>query len=179
MTEVELHRGIWIAGKVTEKATGKPVAEARLHYLPFLDNAFVQDLPEFDRDGNVDGIQTRYLTGADGGYRLVGCPGRAIVGAEGVDGGCPYRTGSGPSRSTGWAKWLTSRLGNPDQSRPVVARRDGGDRSRRGNGVPEARHSSSTPGVPLGSGSSMPTASPCRTPRLAGGNRLSSGEAVR
>ena len=92
--EIELHRGVMITGKITDKSTGKPVAEARLHYLPFLENTFVQALPEFDKHGNVNGFQTRYTTGADGTYKLVGMPGRAIVGVESV-GKATYRTGVG------------------------------------------------------------------------------------
>lgn len=80
--EIGLHRGIWIEGKVTDKATGEPVPNARLHYLPFLSNTFAQATPEFDAEGNTDGVghQTRYETKADGTFRLVGLPGRAIVG---------------------------------------------------------------------------------------------------
>jgi protocatechuate 3,4-dioxygenase beta subunit len=92
--EVELHRGLWITGKVTDKETGEPVKEARLHYLPFLENKFVQVLPEFDSNGNVNGPQTRYKTGADGTFKLVGMPGRAIVGVDSGF-GKPYRSGVG------------------------------------------------------------------------------------
>ena len=92
--EVELHRGIWITGKVTDKATGEPARNARLHYLPFLDNKFVQALPEFDKGGNVDGSQMRYQTRDDGSYKLVGMPGRAVVGVDN-DGKKSYRAGAG------------------------------------------------------------------------------------
>ena len=33
--EFQLHRGIWISGRVTDRVTGKPVPGAELHYLPF------------------------------------------------------------------------------------------------------------------------------------------------
>jgi 5-hydroxyisourate hydrolase-like protein (transthyretin family) len=101
--EIELHRGMMITGKITDKATGKPVAECRLHYLPFLDNKYVQALPEFDKDGNVDGFQTRYTTRPDGTYKLVGMPGRAIVGVESV-GQTPYRSGVGSDTISGLDK---------------------------------------------------------------------------
>ena len=80
--EITLHKGIWIEGRVTEKETGQPVPGAWLHYLPFLENAFAQATPEFDRDGNGPGAthQDRYQTKSDGTYRLVGLAGRAIVG---------------------------------------------------------------------------------------------------
>jgi beta-lactamase regulating signal transducer with metallopeptidase domain/protocatechuate 3,4-dioxygenase beta subunit len=91
--EIELHRGIWISGRVTDKATGQPVGGVWMHYLPFRSNEFAQKTPEFDANGNVDGDQMRYQTKADGTYRLVGLPGRAIVGANSVLKG--YRVGVG------------------------------------------------------------------------------------
>jgi 5-hydroxyisourate hydrolase-like protein (transthyretin family) len=81
--EIEIHRGIWITGRVTDKATGLP-AHARLHYLPLRSNEFARELPEFRKGGSVDGDQMRYQTRPDGTYHLVGLPGRAIVGAESV-----------------------------------------------------------------------------------------------
>ncbi|SIO61105.1 Signal transducer regulating beta-lactamase production, contains metallopeptidase domain [Singulisphaera sp. GP187] len=94
--EIALHRGIWIEGKLTDKETGAPVAGAWLHYLPFVENHFVQATPEF-RGGVYRagaGYQDRYQSKADGTYRLVGLPGRAIVGAV-VFTGKPYRRGAG------------------------------------------------------------------------------------
>ena len=94
--EIDLHRGIWIEGKLTDKATGAPVAGAFLHYLPFLDNKSVQAAPEFRGGVYRAGYcyQDRYQSKADGTYRLVGLPGRAIVGAV-VYTGKPYRRGAG------------------------------------------------------------------------------------
>ena len=94
--EINLHKGIWIEGKLTDKETGSPVAGAWLHYLPFLDNKFVQATPEFRGGGYTPGFgyQDRYQSKADGSYRLVGLPGRAIVGAV-VYTGKPYRRGAG------------------------------------------------------------------------------------
>jgi beta-lactamase regulating signal transducer with metallopeptidase domain len=81
--DVDLHRGVWITGRVTEKTTGRPV-RARLYYLPFRSNAFAKATPEFGENFNADGDQSRYESRGDGSYRLVGLPGRAIVGAESV-----------------------------------------------------------------------------------------------
>jgi beta-lactamase regulating signal transducer with metallopeptidase domain/protocatechuate 3,4-dioxygenase beta subunit len=94
--EINLHRGIWIQGKVTDQETAKPVDGARLHYIPFLENPFAQATPEFGKDRDVDGFsgQDRYQTKADGSYRLVGLPGRAIVGAV-VYSKKPYLKGAG------------------------------------------------------------------------------------
>ena len=102
--EVGLNRGIWIEGKLTEEGTGKPVAEARLFYAPFLDNTFAQAVPEFGKDQNVDGTeyQDRYLSKADGSFRLVGLPGRAIVGALAVS--KEYMVGAGSESIKGLGK---------------------------------------------------------------------------
>ncbi len=91
-----LERGIWIEGKVTEKATGMALPSVRLHYFPFLENKFAQAHPVFHSNGGTDGLgyQDRYMTGPDGTFRLVGLPGRAIVGAI-VHGGKPYLEGAG------------------------------------------------------------------------------------
>jgi protocatechuate 3,4-dioxygenase beta subunit len=94
--DVGMDRGIWIEGKVTDQETGKPVAGAWLHYLPFLENKFAQRTSVFHGGGNTDGVtyQDRYKTRADGTYRLVGLPGRAIVGAV-SHADKPYLQGAG------------------------------------------------------------------------------------
>jgi protocatechuate 3,4-dioxygenase beta subunit len=99
--DVELHRGLWITGRATDKVTGKPVV-AQFYYLPFLENPFANRLPEF-LDGNGAGQQDRYRTHPDGSFRLVGLPGRAIVGAR-ATGGVRYRAGVGASAIAGMDK---------------------------------------------------------------------------
>ena len=96
--DIELHRGVVIKGRVTDKKTGEPVI-ARLHYLPFLENKFAQAAIEFDENQNAHGFQTRYESKPDGTYELVGLPGRAIVGVECI--GRPYRTGVGADQIEG------------------------------------------------------------------------------
>jgi beta-lactamase regulating signal transducer with metallopeptidase domain len=81
--ELALPKGIWIEGTLTEQSTGKPVAGARLHYLPFRENTFAQAHPAFDRRGwgNASAYQDRYLSKQDGTFRIVGLPGRGLIGA--------------------------------------------------------------------------------------------------
>lgn len=97
--DVDLHRGIWITGRVTEKASGEPV-RAYLHYLPFRTNPFAKATPEFGKNFNADGDQLRYESRADGSYRLVGLPGRAIVGAQSML--RQYRSGVGSDKIQGF-----------------------------------------------------------------------------
>ncbi|MCA9127624.1 MAG: hypothetical protein KDB22_11085 [Planctomycetales bacterium] len=80
----ELHRGIWIEGKVVDSKTALPVPGVRMHYLPYRSNEFAKSLPEFNDDGNVDGDETRYQSDINGHYRLLGLPGPAVVGAQSI-----------------------------------------------------------------------------------------------
>ncbi|MGC8642753.1 MAG: M56 family metallopeptidase, partial [Isosphaeraceae bacterium] len=100
---IELHRGLMISGKITDKATGKPVSGARLYYLPLQDNAYVGALPEFNTDAGPNGFLAPSVTRADGTYRLVGMPGHAIVGVASF-GKTPYRTGVGAEKIKGMDK---------------------------------------------------------------------------
>ncbi|HEV3446224.1 MAG TPA: sigma-70 family RNA polymerase sigma factor [Gemmataceae bacterium] len=93
--DLELHRGVWVTGKVTDKVTGQPLP-ARMVYTTYLDNAHTLTVPEFHRRGStgtIDGHQSRYETRPDGSYRVVAVPGKAIVGAWCMIDG--YRKGIG------------------------------------------------------------------------------------
>ncbi len=84
--DLDLHRGIWIRGRVTEKGTGKPV-QARIKYFPLRENASIRDIPEFrDNDSQVGYEGLSVLTDREGRYRLPGLPGRGIVTASSVRG---------------------------------------------------------------------------------------------
>lgn len=100
--DVELHRGLLITGKVTDKRTGEPVEGARLYYLPFLDNKYAGALPEFKGGVTHGDWLDRYVTGPDGIYRLVGLPGRALVGVD--HGRLAYRRGVGSESIKGMDK---------------------------------------------------------------------------
>ncbi len=95
----EIHRGIWITGKIVDRSSREPVPAARVYYLPYRTNEAAQALPEFDDDGNVDGDQQRYRTNNNGEYRLVGLPGPAIIGATSTL--KSYRHGTGYDLLTG------------------------------------------------------------------------------
>jgi hypothetical protein len=79
---VDLHRGVWVTGKVTDKATGQPVA-ARICYTTYLDNEHTFKIPAFHREGgmgHLEGSQLRYESKSDGTYRVVAVPGKAVIG---------------------------------------------------------------------------------------------------
>ncbi len=99
--DVDLAPGQWITGRVTDQVTGKPVA-ARVNYLPFLDNPHAKP-PEFRADVfGGSGEEARFQTHADGTYRVLGLPGRAIVGVRSV--AAEYRKGVGASQIAGMDK---------------------------------------------------------------------------
>ncbi len=89
--DLDLHRGIWVTGRLVEKGSGAPV-RARMFYLPWPDNPHIKDLPEFNSN-HLHGAQSRYETDLEGRFRLVGLPGRALVAAVCVV--RPYPTGQG------------------------------------------------------------------------------------
>jgi RNA polymerase sigma factor (sigma-70 family) len=70
---VELKRGVWIEGKVTDKATGKPV-RALVEYFAEASNPHLADYADFDA-ANLDLGEAR----EDGSYRVVGLPGPGLV----------------------------------------------------------------------------------------------------
>jgi beta-lactamase regulating signal transducer with metallopeptidase domain len=100
--DVELHRGIWITGRAIDKITHKGVA-ARPYYFPFLDNPYARKLPEFHGD-TMDGNEDFRWTRPDGTFRLVGLPGRAIVGVWAANFDSKYRSGVGASEIRGLTK---------------------------------------------------------------------------
>jgi RNA polymerase sigma factor (sigma-70 family) len=71
--DVKLKRGVWITGKVTDKATGKPVP-AMVRYIVLGDNPNLAAAP----GATFDEVQTK----GDGTFRFAGLPGRAAVTAQ-------------------------------------------------------------------------------------------------
>ena len=124
--DLELNKGVWITGNLTNNSTGKNLEikdEAYVYYFPYLSNPFAQATPEYDRQ-NFDGYQQRYKVAADGSYRLVGLPGKAIVGA--MVGREPYPQGQGFDNIKGADKrgWFpTFRVGiGPGNKWPTIMR---------------------------------------------------------
>jgi hypothetical protein len=66
-----LKRGVWIHGRVTDKATGKPV-RARVRYGAFLDNPHRREVPDY-------GGSATAITGDDGSFTVLGLPGRGLL----------------------------------------------------------------------------------------------------
>ncbi|WP_146446526.1 M56 family metallopeptidase [Botrimarina colliarenosi] len=93
---IELHRGVWITGRVTDEASGEPIVGSRsvfAQYFPHRSNPYASALPEY-KDGSADGYQDSYTVAPDGTYRLVGLPGKAIAGVV-LWSESPYPRGQG------------------------------------------------------------------------------------
>ncbi len=83
-----LKRGIWIKGRVIDKATGKPHL-ATIEYFLFTDNPHASEAADFSQGGHQ-------WTNEDGTFRLVGLPGRALLCARA--GNEDFRMGVGAER---------------------------------------------------------------------------------
>jgi beta-lactamase regulating signal transducer with metallopeptidase domain/protocatechuate 3,4-dioxygenase beta subunit len=95
--DFDLVRGVVLSGRVTDKATGKPVARARVAYATFADNPHLagfavrgkretSKLPEL--------MHAQATTGPDGSFSLVVLPGPCLLGVQVPD--SPYATAEFP-----------------------------------------------------------------------------------
>jgi RNA polymerase sigma factor (sigma-70 family) len=77
--DIDLVRGeVTVRGTVADKATGKPVAQARVYYYPLYANPYV--------NGKLDGFwypRSEATTGPDGSYALTVLPGQGELGVTG------------------------------------------------------------------------------------------------
>jgi RNA polymerase sigma factor (sigma-70 family) len=74
--DIELPRGVWIEGKITDKVTGEPM-KASLEYFAMYGNPNLPGYPGFDGTFSFD----RLGVGAkeDGSYRVAGLPGPGLI----------------------------------------------------------------------------------------------------
>jgi RNA polymerase sigma factor (sigma-70 family) len=88
--DIELVRGLTVRGKVTDKATGEAVAQARVEYYPLYPNPHV--------NAKLAGRwvpRAEAVTGPDGSYALTALPGPGVIGV------------TGPRRDLYMAAWVT------------------------------------------------------------------------
>jgi RNA polymerase sigma factor (sigma-70 family) len=72
--DVELKRAVWIEGKLTDKATGKPLPGYHLMYLVTNRNPKTGDYAGF-----FGGMNSSVTTNEDGSYRIIGLPGPGVI----------------------------------------------------------------------------------------------------
>ena len=92
--DIDLHRGIWITGRVTDQLDGRPQL-ARIVYYPLRTNPYAKQLSEFAEQElpRGPGDDADDASGDDGTYRILGVPGPALIGAWSTSG--DYRRGVG------------------------------------------------------------------------------------
>ena len=80
--DIELHKGVWIEGQVTDKNSGDPVSKAIVYHLPLETNPNLGDYPEYDGRFRDSRLNLQSFSGDDGRFRLVGIKGPALFGIK-------------------------------------------------------------------------------------------------
>ena len=96
----KLQRGILVKGKVVDKVTGKPIANAEVNYKPYRSNPLASKL--YSEDWIPSPLEKR-RTAEDGTFRLVALPGKSLVDVL-TDDDSPYPSGQGWSEIPGVEK---------------------------------------------------------------------------
>ena len=120
--DIELKRGVWIEGKITDKVTGQPLRGA-VEYFALYSNPNLRDFPGFD--GTFLFVDAGVASKDDGSYRVVGLPGPGLVAVypqrTTICGPPNGRTSTGPRRRP-WhgslATQLHEQLQRPRPDRP-------------------------------------------------------------
>ncbi len=74
--DIDLRRGVWIEGRITDKRTGRPLRGA-VEYFAMSSNPNLRDYPNFD--GTFSFLDSGARAKEDGSYRVVGLPGPGLV----------------------------------------------------------------------------------------------------
>src|SRR5262249_18743342 len=75
--DVQLTRGVLVRGRVTDRATGKPVEQARVEYHPLAGNTYANQLTDVSKPC------AEAVTGPDGAYVLTVMPGQGVIAVTG------------------------------------------------------------------------------------------------
>lgn len=77
---IELQRAVLATGRLTDKATGKPI-QASLHYTPFSGNPASPNYKRYaDGSRYMLGNDRKYVTDSDGRFQIPVIPGRGVIG---------------------------------------------------------------------------------------------------
>src|SRR5262249_34764227 len=79
--DIDVKRGVWIEGKITDKATGKPLKGSVEYFALYddkYDNPNLRDYPGFD--GTIVHDNLWVSAKEDGSFRIVGLPGPGVIG---------------------------------------------------------------------------------------------------
>jgi hypothetical protein len=92
--DFNLKRGVWIIGQVKDKETGQPV-RATFDYGVFEDNPNRKEVPTWSLDSYT------YNNAVDGTFRIVGLPGRGLIGVKAYPPDNHYRMSVGADQIKG------------------------------------------------------------------------------
>ena len=92
--DIEVCRAVMVKGRLTNGATGEPIAAADIYYAPYASNENTNEFRRY-RDPIVStlGNETRYHTDEDGRFEMPVIPGRGVISAKVRNG--VYVTGFG------------------------------------------------------------------------------------
>ena len=80
--DIALKRGVLVRGRLTDKATGKPV-RGHVEYYAFQDNVYVDEFPNFKRESQ--GVFF-FMQATDGRFTVPALPGRGLITARAPEG---------------------------------------------------------------------------------------------
>ncbi|QDT99972.1 M56 family metallopeptidase [Gimesia aquarii] len=95
---IELRRAVMAKGRLTNKATGAPIALAEIYYAPYMKNENCEKYHRYS-DGSVrlmGNSDTRYYSNKDGYFEIPVIPGRGVIAATIKSG--EYITGFGADK---------------------------------------------------------------------------------
>ena len=84
VADINLRRGLTMEGKVTNRATGRPV-RAVVQYYPFRDNPHLKEYPDASFFDNALFDETEFRTDDNGHFRAVVLPGGGILAVKVAD----------------------------------------------------------------------------------------------
>ncbi|SIO36728.1 RNA polymerase sigma factor, sigma-70 family [Singulisphaera sp. GP187] len=76
--DMTLKRGILVRGRLTDKATGRPLA-GKVIYNAFQDNAYLGEFPNFRQNTQENRVP---ISGSDGRFTIAALPGRGLIAAR-------------------------------------------------------------------------------------------------
>jgi len=89
--DIKLKRGVLVRGRLTDKATGKPVGGAVTYYA-FSDNSHLDEFPNFKRGSLITRV---LIPGSDGRFTIPALPGRGLIAARAPEVGYLHGLGAG------------------------------------------------------------------------------------
>ena len=76
--EITLKRGVWVEGKIVNRANGQPVKVA-VQYYPLRDNPHLKECPDASFLNNNISDEPDFSTDAEGRFRALALPGGALL----------------------------------------------------------------------------------------------------